>query len=972
MNVLSRCLLTAFTPLFCLPAILPVTLLLRPTPALAQTNTAARRAESLELNNRGQQLQVVGRYDEALELFEQALIIVREIDERQGEGVILNNIGEVYRTLGNYEQALTYLQQSLAVHQEIGDRRGQGVALNNIGLIYEALGQYEDALQYFRQSLTIRQDVGDRSGEGTTLNNMGWVYHALGQYQQALRNYWQSLAITREVGNRRVEGASLHNIGLAYEHLGDYELALDFYQQSLAIRQEIGDRQGEGITLTGIGVVYGKLGSFEQSLRYFQEGLSTSQEIGDRRMEGIALNNIGAIYSNQEQYGQALITYQQSLAIRQDIGDRRGEGTTLNNMGTVYDHLGQYENALDVYQQSLLIFQTIGDRSGEGNALNNIGTVYRKLRNHEQALATYQQSLVISQEIGDRAGEAVTLNNIGFVLEEMEETELAIVFFKQSVNQWETIRDDIRGLDTELQESFTDRVSVSYRRLADLLLQANRIPEAQRVLDLLRVQELDEYLQDVRSTTQTESGVDYWQIEEDLLALYQQVLADAVELQQLQEKAQTQGFDTLSIAEQQRLSELQAQSGDVQELFFAFRDRSEVDQAIRLIRESTQGQNLELDSYAQLQDELRAMPQRTVVLYPLILDDRLELVLVFPDAPPLRFPVAVTGAELNTTIIEFGQALTRPGSDIEPLAQQLYTWLIEPMEATLEQQRIEAIIYSPDGALRYIPLAALHDGENYLIQRFSLSHITADSLTDLTDAPRENQRLLAAACAECAFSFTVADSPYRFSDLPYTETEVTNLAAQFPNTSILLNQAFTLNDLQNRLGSYGIIHLATHAAFVTNAPQESFIVLGSGERISLQDIRRRWNLSHVGLVVLSACETAVGSTELGNGIEFLGLGYQLQSSGAQSVIASLWQINDGGTQVLMDAFYTALNNGYSKSAALQRAQIALITSNEVVLAGERGADYEITDLRTGQPLSQSGDLAHPYYWAPFVLIGNGL
>jgi len=147
-------------------------------------------------------------------------------------------------------------------------------------------------------------------------------------------------------------------------------------------------------------------------------------------------------------------------------------------------------------------------------------------------------------------------------------------------------------------------------------------------------------------------------------------------------------------------------------------------------------------------------------------------------------------------------------------------------------------------------------------------------------------------------------------------------------------------------------------------------LLGDGDRFTLFDLNN-WQLPNVDLVVLSACKTAV-SSELGDGAEILGFGYQMQQTGADAAIASLWYVSDGGTQVLMDAFYAALNNGLGESEALRRSQQALITSDTSVLAGERGVEVEITDLRTGRSLSQSSDLAHPYYWAPFILIGNGL
>jgi len=348
-------------------------------------------------------------------------------------------------------------------------------------------------------------------------------------------------------------------------------------------------------------------------------------------------------------------------------------------------------------------------------------------------------------------------------------------------------------------------------------------------------------------------------------------------------------------------------------------------------------------------------------------------VLVTADGPPLRYPVDISGADLNRKIVAFGQALKSPYSDIQPLAQELYTLLLAELETALDQAGIESIIYAPDGALRYVPLAALHDGERYLADRFSISHIVAASLTDFALPPdTDSRRLLAAACAECSFTITVGDQEFPFSDLPYTEAEVTSLAAQVPDTTVLLNQDFDLKELENRLNSYSILHLATHGTVVENAPAQSFVVLGSGETVSLETIRNTWRLD-AELVVLSACETAIGSETLGSGVEILGLGYQIQEAGAQAVLASLWKVSDPGTQALMSAFYEALAQGMTKAQALQAAQQAMIDGNGTVSGGD--------DPRAGAPpmrrdggaiASNYPGYSHPYYWAPFILIGNGL
>jgi CHAT domain-containing protein len=484
------------------------------------------------------------------------------------------------------------------------------------------------------------------------------------------------------------------------------------------------------------------------------------------------------------------------------------------------------------------------------------------------------------------------------------------------------------------------------------------------------VQELDDALRSVQRTSATADGVAFWEIESDLLALYSQTLADADELADLRNR----GYDNLTAAEQQRFTELNRRYGEVQQRFAAFLNRPEVTTLLDQIRATTDGQNLDIENqYRALQNNLRALPQATALIYPLILPDRLELVLITADNPSLRYPIAVTGADLNRAIVAMGQALKDPSSDIQPLAQQLYGWLIAPLAPQLEQAGIESIIYAPDGALRYIPLAALHDGNQYLAERFSISHITAVSLTNLNFAPqRDQRRLLAAACAQCSFTITVGDRVFPFGDLPYTATEVNRLAEQVPNTSVLLNRRFSQTELENRLGSFNILHLATHGAVVAEAPRESFLVLGSGETVSLETIRTDWSLS-AELVVLSACETAVGSTELGSGVEILGLGYQMQEAGAQAVIASLWQVSDPGTEALMAEFYAALGQGLTKTEALQAAQQALIRNQSAITGGPIRAIALPTaeDGRTLGANAASG-YSHPYYWAPFILIGNGL
>ncbi|MEB3336598.1 MAG: CHAT domain-containing protein, partial [Leptolyngbyaceae bacterium] len=168
-------------------------------------------------------------------------------------------------------------------------------------------------------------------------------------------------------------------------------------------------------------------------------------------------------------------------------------------------------------------------------------------------------------------------------------------------------------------------------------------------------------------------------------------------------------------------------------------------------------------------------------------------------------------------------------------------------------------------------------------------------------------------------------------------------------TTVLIDQKFTKPETLPKMQSHNVVHLATHGHFAVGNPEDSFIIFGDGDKATLRDMEN-WTLTNVDLVVLSACETAI-SGKVGNGIEILGLGYQIQNAGARAAIASLWKVSDDGTQTLMQAFYQELSQGNVSSAeALRRAQIALIRGNQ-----PGGSEF-----------------SHPYYWSAFILIGNGL
>ncbi|MBW4543643.1 MAG: tetratricopeptide repeat protein [Symplocastrum torsivum CPER-KK1] len=944
----------------------------------------------------------LGQYSEEMESYEQALTVTRAVSDRERMLALLRRIGEIYRQQQQYPEALKVYQQALAIAQEISrkssDRRQEIKAIINpyvdpdievealidLSVVYYLLGEGQAESDYYQQALAVSRNLSGSEGEFVTtyrlasiyddslninpkaielyqqaltlartintgraeiypLLKLGDLYLLVGPYQKAVESYQGAIEIykTEDVSsNTRKNINILSEIGIAYHHMGQYAEALQAYQQVLKAPNNPFSKDSRSVTMNKLGTVYRDLGQYQQAIDLHRQALAIAQQRSNRWddvvEEVVALDNLGITYQALEQHQTAIKFHQQALEmLRWDEKNRNETAITLNNLGSAYQSLKQYQKAIESHQQALAIFQEISNRGGEASALNNLGEAHLSQGQYDKAIAFYQQSLTIKQNIGDREGEGRVLSNLGELLVKQNQPELAIVFYKQAVNVRESIRDNLRPLSEELQQSYAQTVADTYRQLAELLLQQDRVLEAQEVLDLLKLQELEDYLRDVRGNEQTAQGLDFWQPEQQIIQLYKQWIV---------------------------------QNPDSP--FVNFVKNPDVTALVGQLQRTARGQNLNPEQLSRLQDNLQFL-DNAALLYPLILEDRVELVLVTPSSL-VRKTVAVDRVKLNEAIANFRSDITSPSSNPIANAQQLYQWLIQPLEAELEQAQVKTILYAADKQLRYIPLAALHDGKQWLAQRFTVNHITATSLTNFNGKRDRPLQILAAAYSDpqLNYQFQIGENQFSFNGLAFAGVEVETIAKDIPNTTAFFNKDFNRNNVEPRLGEHSIIHLATHAEFVSGLPQESFILFGSGERVTLPEIDE-WKLPGVDLVVLSACRTAA-SGELGSGEEILGFGYQIQRTGAEAAIASLWYVSDGGTQGLMNAFYGALQTGkMTKASALRQAQIALITGEYKALGEGRGLGV-IGQTEASLPSAVSNRLSHPYYWAPFILIGNGL
>ncbi|HEY9699231.1 MAG TPA: CHAT domain-containing protein [Trichocoleus sp.] len=857
------------------------------------------------------------------------------------------------------------IQEVQNIQQEEADQ------LYENGETYSNQGEFASAIDLYQEALTLYRTIGDVSGETNALYGIGHAYHGQGNYEKAIEVFQETLSLARRTNNSYRTWRTLVSIGAVYGRIGQFAQAVASNQEALSIVQRSGRPQDEQRVLTGSALTYTYLGEYEQAISLYQRALQLNHQIHtassedrafQQRSESIILHNMGWAYELMQQLPLALENYQMSLEIDQELGDQSGQADSLNAIGFTQYKMGKLDDALLTLKQSLDLSQDLNDRDSLAYTLTSIGRVYAALKKTDEAWSAYQQALFILAGLNNLPEQRNVLSHLGDLLVQQNQPQLAILFYKRSVNVTESIRQDIRGLPIEQQQSYTNTIADTYRRLADLLLQQNRVLEAQQVLDLLKVQEIQDYLRrGVRGNEQTAQGVDLLAPERQISENYDALVQRAIESGRRLIELEAIPAENRTPEQQQEVLQLRQTQGQIKSAFNDFLAQPDVLSAIQQLQ-IPGVQAIDPSDLSAIQDKLYNLKQDVVLIYPLVLPDRLELVVMSPHSVPIHRSVAVTQIELNHAISDFLTALKDPTSDVKPSAQRLYNWLIKPIESELAQANAKTILYAPDRQLRYIPLAALHDGHQWLIERFRVNYITAVSLFNLDTRPQTQPHIIAGAFAEGRYNVQRGDYYNVFNGLPFARTEVQAIGALFPNTRELVDRAFTREATLPVMNDYNIVHLATHATFSTGAPEDSFIVFGDGNTVSLRDVGAL-TLRNVDMIVLSACQTAVSSLALGDGKEILGFGYQIQQSGARAAIASLWSVDDGGTEALMRQFYTQLRQpNLTKAAALQQAQIALIHG-----ASTPEVQAHLTDLGE-QPLN----LIHPHYWSPFILIGNGL
>ena len=908
-------------------------------------------------------------FRQAIEMASEARGLFHEAGDRSGEAFVLHGVGYIYVVLGAPTKALDYFQQALILRRAGGDKRGEAITDTNIAVIYGMLGDTAKELNYHEQSLNLYTSVGEKNGEAAAVSSIGIVLEARGEVEKALDHYQKALALYKELGDKTGEASALSLLGGAFKSLGDRTKALKYLEDSLSLLRSNNQSPSRPQEENQLSPNYAELTEAQRALEYFKLSFVLGSVVEDKQSEAGVLNSIGRIYLEASEYGKSLQYYQGALSLYRKLGDKNGIAITLDSIGLVYNAWGDSGRAIEYGTQALSIFRESEDKGGEAMELNNLALSFSSTGQNKKALQYYEDALLLNRQLQQKRNIAITLSNLMWLLNDSSTSE-AIFYGKQAVNTFQELRSNIRNTEKNLQRSFLSSIESSYRFLADLLIRQGRLPEAQQVLDLLKEQEYFDFVRRDASEGSSLNGKATLTPEEAALEKRYREIADRLTALAT-ERAELFNKTNRTPEEEKRLAQLETDIIDGNRAFQQF-----LTQLTQELTRPKQASRIEeIEESEGLMDTLRRLGPGTVALYTLVSDDKYRVILVTADVRK-AYEYSINSADLNRKVLAFREVLQTPSRDPRPLAREMYDVLIGPdLARDLAQAKAQTLMWSLDGVLRYLPMSALFDGQHYFVESYRNVVFTPASHSRLNNPVSRTWRGLGLGVSKPKEGFVgLTGVPEELRGIIRDDAVKTSTGV-LPG-KLMLDEAFTEASMETALRqSYPVVHIASHFRFQPGNETQSFLLLGDGTHLTLADLKNMGQLfSGVDLLTLSACNTAVGD-RLGDGKEVESFGVIAQKKGASAVMASLWPVMDQSTQLFMREFYRLHSEkpNITKGDALRDAQLALLRGqirgnlNGTTKAG-RGS-LGIAD----QPVFQTdpkAPFAHPYFWAPFILIGN--
>lgn len=917
-----------------------------------------RRDEAAAIHYIGESQWRLGDFDRSRESLDRALAIETELRYRHGMGKTLNSLGLLEWDVGNYDAAKARFRRAGMIARQVGDPKLEGASLNNLGLIHDELGDYRTSLAQYDQALEIYGEVDFPRGVGDTLGNIGGVHLLLGRYPEALDRYRSALSISESLKSTPSMSQDHGNIGLCLLGLGEIDEAIIHFDKAIRLAKDAGMRQDEAYWTRGKANALIQKGAYDQGLELHKAALAVYEEVEAQAEAVEALHDMGQLYFLLGDLDSAEQNFERALAVANSIGLARGITSNLIALGDLQFRREQFAAARESYEKASSRASESGEKYLLAAATLRLALVHREEERYDEAANASQRALKAAREMRSPGLEAEALLAFAEIerrrrrfagsLESYFAAEKAIAPIGDPELLWQihygralarkslgdregaekslvSAIDMIEGVRSRLREQrfragyLQDKYEV-YVELVRLQLELGRADDAFITAERLRARN---YAEQLGGRSPSPLTADERRREDRLRGRIRQ-LQNALTAELTQDAPSSRQLAVTTMSQELVLAEQEYQS--------FLDDRMAVARG-----------NANADSLPDMRSvQARLRVGEALVEYVVGRDGVIAFVIT-SDRSSAKF-LDVARADLNARIELLRDLLSRPAGRrwLKP-ARSLSAALIEPIQAEGWLVGARQLYVVPHGVLNYLPFSLLPDrrggDEKLLLDAYSVSFLPTAAMLLKEAGPAVSPRTL------------LAMAPSR-SRLQHAPEEVRTIDEMFrPHSRLLIGTQATESKFKSLAGKYAVVHLATHGQFNRLNPLMSGVELeADGTEDGLLQVHEVLGLSlSADLVTLSACDTALGSgyfAEVPAGDEFIGMTRAFLSAGSASVMATLWEVDDLSSVRLMQRFYAHLNQpamGADKALALARAQ----------------REFRADDR-----------LAHPYYWAPFVVVGN--
>jgi CHAT domain-containing protein/tetratricopeptide (TPR) repeat protein len=898
-----------------------------------------------------------GQFDAAISDLKRAVALSEMRKDDRSELDYLADLADALNHDGNSKDGLIYIETALRKAQHPGDKAAEAAAERLYGEIISA-SNVNEANRRLRRALALSEEAHDLKNKAIVLYDQGDLWSDPKDPDGAIRLFDAALKIEEQIGDCRDKAETLADLGTVEEERGNARRAIDATTEALQLERQLSDRDSEAKTVHVLAKIHEDLGDLPEALTLFEEALKIEQEIGDTSAEGPTLVSINGVHQEMGEHKEALQGFQETLAFLESENDQQSQVKALNNLGAVQAALGDRDGAKKSYEASNDMARKASDQVFPAFNAWGIGEL-----EGSDALKHYLKALELAQEFDQFELQGLVSASLMDHYKAQHLPEVAIFLGKMAVDKFQQLRKNMGGLSDALTSSFVERKAQTYRTLAALLIDTGRLKEAQQVLDLLKIQQYSDYMGGRSDSPRL--ALSRLPIEKQIEVELNLRLSHAVALRKKIDASRASSG-------QPGVTQEQAELGMSEDKLVEFAGEAERRLRPSAIRELRPDE--ETGPQATL-DQLIARNPKTAALYTLVEADRYRIFVITNRGRFAGF-MPVSQDELKRKCGAFLDQLRGHRVDPTAAAQDLFGIVFGPVQKEVEKAGATTLVWYLDSALRYVPIGALTDPAS---GRFLIEDYNIVNYTPLARFQGDRPNLAGAT------GIAMGTSKQFDPDLP----ELENVPAELDRVikdprvegsdgplpgRILLNDAFTEEAMKQELKSQTVVHFASHFVLVPGNDSLSYLLLGGKEEsgkahhLSLAEFKedRSYRLDGTELVTLSACETGAENRR-DDGVVMEGMSEAVLDKKAKAVISSLWSVNDESTGAIMSRFYElwiGSRGKTTKAEALRQAQLELIEGHVSSQSKANNRGLHPTDS-TERP-----EFADPYYWAPFVLVGN--